>query len=271
LLDSAWGEFPKITPRRIHYFATEIRNAMSNLQEVLGMEFSDEAFHRSLVGNGQVWGLLGEIGSLMKADPAPLSNVDLALVIWMTMSVERRAIEEGIPAMTTLLEEAKQRVAQGKGKIAKGAPKIYVFSHHFTDPAFMRMIEDAGLCMVAGRMHTLTASDRVKPEYTTFEERRAERQLRFGFYHSSSAQIYKAIEACREWNVAGAILFYHFACRPMNIPMLMMKKSIEEELGIPVLLLEGDFYDTRSYSVEALRTRVETFAEVVRMREATRA
>lgn len=271
LMDSQWREYPEITPRRVGYLATEITRAMSELKRMLGMEFTEEILDHTLERNSQLWHLLRDITNLQKNDPAPLSNVDIGMVAWMLLSPGRRAVDEGIPAMTTLLEEAKQRVAQGKGKIVKGAPKVFCFFYPLRDPGVMRLIDDAGLCITVSRMYTMSAADRVKPQYTTFAERRVESVLRFGFYHSSASQVYKAVEASREWGVDGAIIYYHFACRPMNIPMLMMKKAMEEELGIPVLMLEGDLYDTRSYTVEALRTRVETFAEMLRVRESTKA
>ena len=48
----------------------------------------------------------------------------------------------------------------------------------------------------------------------------------------------------------------------------MVKKEIEEKLGKPVLNLEFDVCDGRSYSAERLRTRVETFAEMLRTKKA---
>ena len=62
----------------------------------------------------------------------------------------------------------------------------------------------------------------------------------------------------------GFINLYPFSCRALALYPLIAKKDIEEDLGIPVLALEGDYYDTRNYSPEALRTRVETFAEMLR-------
>ena len=41
-----------------------------------------------------------------------------------------------------------------------------------------------------------------------------------------------------------------------------------EKLGVPVLTLEYDMYDTRDLSAESFRTRVETFAEMLRERKA---
>ena len=45
----------------------------------------------------------------------------------------------------------------------------------------------------------------------------------------------------------------------------MLKKTISEKPGIPVLVLEGDLYDSRNYSAEQLRTRVESFARMLKM------
>jgi benzoyl-CoA reductase/2-hydroxyglutaryl-CoA dehydratase subunit BcrC/BadD/HgdB len=51
---------------------------------------------------------------------------------------------------------------------------------------------------------------------------------------------------------------------------MITKRTIEKELGIPVLVLEGDCYDTRNYSAGQLRTRVETFAELLRAAKAAK-
>ena len=45
---------------------------------------------------------------------------------------------------------------------------------------------------------------------------------------------------------------------------------IEDELGIPALLLEMDTFDNRNYSAETLRTRIETFAEMLRAAKAVK-
>jgi benzoyl-CoA reductase/2-hydroxyglutaryl-CoA dehydratase subunit BcrC/BadD/HgdB len=47
----------------------------------------------------------------------------------------------------------------------------------------------------------------------------------------------------------------------------LLKQFVEKETGVPVLSLETDLADSRSYSAEAMRTRVETFAEMLRARK----
>ena len=41
--------------------------------------------------------------------------------------------------------------------------------------------------------------------------------------------------------------------------------------GMPYLVVEGDSFDTRNYSAGQMRTRVESFAEVLRMNKAAKA
>jgi len=48
----------------------------------------------------------------------------------------------------------------------------------------------------------------------------------------------------------------------------MVKKWVEENAGVPTLSLEMDPYDSRNYSAETLRGRVEAFAEMLRDRKA---
>jgi len=69
------------------------------------------------------------------------------------------------------------------------------------------------------------------------------------------------------WDVDGAIIFYNFDCRGVAIYPMMVKKALQDELGIPVLILEGDIYDSRNYTAEQLRTMVETFAEMLKARK----
>jgi benzoyl-CoA reductase/2-hydroxyglutaryl-CoA dehydratase subunit BcrC/BadD/HgdB len=66
----------------------------------------------------------------------------------------------------------------------------------------------------------------------------------------------------------GVIFNYQFNCRPSAQTSHSLKKWVEEHTSIPVLPLEGDLYDSRSYSASAMRTRVETFAEMLKSRKA---
>ena len=64
-------------------------------------------------------------------------------------------------------------------------------------------------------------------------------------------------------NLDGVIWNYLYNCRPIAITSHLLKQVVEKETGIPVLSLEMDMYDSRSYSAEVLRNRVQAFAEML--------
>jgi benzoyl-CoA reductase/2-hydroxyglutaryl-CoA dehydratase subunit BcrC/BadD/HgdB len=87
---------------------------------------------------------------------------------------------------------------------------------------------------------------------------------------SSYSNIRHNVEICRAQNVDGAICFFPFSCRPYSINPLMIRQAIQEELGIPALVMEFGGYDPREYTAGQLRTRVEAFAEMVKMSKAAK-
>jgi benzoyl-CoA reductase/2-hydroxyglutaryl-CoA dehydratase subunit BcrC/BadD/HgdB len=47
----------------------------------------------------------------------------------------------------------------------------------------------------------------------------------------------------------------------------LMARMVEEKTGLPVFYVEGDAWEDRDYSPEALRTRIESICEIVKMRK----
>ncbi len=73
------------------------------------------------------------------------------------------------------------------------------------------------------------------------------------------------VNSCKAFDLDGAIEFYPLGCRPYSITPLMIRKAISDELGIPSIVLEWGGYDPRDYPAEQFRSRMETFAETVRI------
>ena len=96
----------------------------------------------------------------------------------------------------------------------------------------------------------------------------AEAMYRVPIFASVMSQIDYSERVARRYNVDGIILMYAFACRPWCITPLMAKRELQKRMDIPVLVVEGDSWDSRNYSAGQLRTRVESFAEVLKMKKA---
>ena len=132
----------------------------------------------------------------------------------------------------------------------------------------LHLIEQSG---IAVPLTLVTFDQHIAPwqsSYTTLGERRAEAEFRRGLYHSTYGTLHWIRAGCQYFNVDALLWAYGFSCRVFAITGLIFKRAIEEDPGIPVLSLEADWFDNRTYSTEALRTRVETFAQLLAARKA---
>jgi len=265
--DPQWNEWPEIGLRSAGYFGKEIDRSMEVLKKVVGFELTDELKKAAFKQNAKGWFTYLTLLEYMKADPVPLTANDLITIAFiMCINPMRRFINEGPAAFSTLFKEVKQRVAQGKGVTAKGAPRVLMPITSFVDPSVIHMISrELGIAVPVCGITSLTPREMEKTKLKDFGGRIAESTLKKGFFHSTDAQIEYLKEVAQIWNVDGIILNYLFSCRPVAIFPLMAKRQIEKELGIPVLALEYDLYDSRDYSVQQVRTRVETFAELLKL------
>ena len=110
-----------------------------------------------------------------------------------------------------------------------------------------------------------TPGANVPSTYSSVWEQTADALMRRrGCYYSSWAEIRQFKELAEIWKVDGVILFVHTPCRQHLLYPPKEKMVVEEELGIPVLIIEGDYVDSRNFNEQQVQTRLETFAEIVK-------
>jgi benzoyl-CoA reductase/2-hydroxyglutaryl-CoA dehydratase subunit BcrC/BadD/HgdB len=103
---------------------------------------------------------------------------------------------------------------------------------------------------------------------TTIAEKSARTELSRGLYHSSSAILYWTKRAVEDYDLDGILWSQPIHCRPMASSGFILKKALEKEMKIPVLILEVDWYDNRILSGETMRTKIETFGHLLAARKA---
>jgi len=269
-MDSRWGEFPNYLPQRADYLGGQLEKVFDKAKEILGVEVTAEARSEGATRNRELTGALRQLLELMKeADPQPISIVDVEVARRLTSgSAGRRIATDGPNIIAALNQEIKDRMDRGIGVVEKGAPRVIICMAHFSDPSTTHMMEDCGLSIPA-TLHALFAARIFKTTPFISGEILAKEQLERGPFHGSCGEITRAAEAVQEFNADGVIWNYSFNCRPIALTSHLLKQFVEKETGIPVLSLEFDWYDSRSYSAAALRTKVETFAEMLRARKAS--
>jgi len=268
--DPNWGDWPKYNDYRVRYCGSQARKLFQMFEDIIGAKMTDEAKRTANKANAifrlkfqQLVELIGH------ADPQPISQTSLVHAFFLN-SMPTRDIAGKQEALEILCGEVEDRVNQGKGVVEKGAPGVFVTATISVDPGITRMIEQAGLAIRIQIPFWLSPWVMARHPYREWAD-----MIGVGpcldIPHSCEAHVAINLENCKAFNVDGAIDFYPYSCREWVPTVMITKKTIERELGIPVLVLEGDCYDTRNYSAGQLRTRVETFAELLRATKAAKA
>ena len=161
----------------------------------------------------------------------------------------------------------KERIDKGIGVVEEGAPQVMIYLAHFSDPRIGHMIEGCGLSIPQTYLAAIMSKYRRSTPLVSGEIL-AREELARGSFHGNCGVVTRVAEIIRETKVDGIIWNYLYNCRPISQPVYLLKHFVERETGVPVLALESDLADSRTYSAETLRTRVETFAEMLRLRKA---
>jgi benzoyl-CoA reductase/2-hydroxyglutaryl-CoA dehydratase subunit BcrC/BadD/HgdB len=264
--DEAGERWPYPDPRRVHYLGQELKKVAQIVQQVLGLELSEETINGGNREYGGLKSIYDKIQELRaRADPLPMSEKDWINIFDAISTCARRVVKEGQDALNTLFEELKERTDRGIGVLEKGAPRVYNLFPHSSDPAVNEVLENAGIASVVNS--GAPSSLNLPTEYESVWEQIADKNLRTGTRSSAAALINQHKNHCQEWNVDGMIIAALIKCRVYDIYPRKAKEVIEKELGIPVLAIEFDNLDSREYTAEYLRTRVQPFAEMLKDRK----
>jgi benzoyl-CoA reductase/2-hydroxyglutaryl-CoA dehydratase subunit BcrC/BadD/HgdB len=125
-------------------------------------------------------------------------------------------------------------------------------------------MEKAGLSLVDLRLSNTKSERDAQSKYQDFWEVSAERVLRY----CSRKFATRLAQLCKEADLDGVVLNYVIGCRDLCITPFKTRELVMKELGIPVLMLEVNMSDTRDYSAESMRNRVEAFTETVKAKKA---
>ena len=266
-LDWQWGLWPEIPAREVNYGVKRLKEVQAKMGEVLGGEVTDEAVNLGFMDLMKLYYNFQPLVTMLgNADPQPTSQTSLDPIFWM-MNSPMRHKDEANEACMILTKEIKDRIDQGVGIAPKGAPRIFTAWRIAVDPGVLKMMEEVGLNVAVVGQDWLASSfyqvTRTDPLGLMLEA-----TYKTGPCSSSGAVGYD-VEVCKAFNLDGAIITYPYSCRMCAITPIMKKKGIQDQCGIPAMVLEADVYDTRQYSPASMRTRVEAFAELLRMKKST--
>jgi benzoyl-CoA reductase/2-hydroxyglutaryl-CoA dehydratase subunit BcrC/BadD/HgdB len=266
--DQPWGTVEDEVDERVNYLAEQMKDGFEFIQKKIGVNVSEENIHQALKMWLNYTGKLAELYRLMASDPQPLGGEEGAMFIASMARPFNTGMGPMERALDITIQEVKGRVERGEGMLPKGAPKLMAYAIPQSLPWITKIFEENGV--------GLTYIEVLMPGKKMLEP------LRFQDPFKASAELwlrrsqsvnigYKAQIICekiRTYGVDGMLFGLMDFDRWLGTDNRLLAKVVEEETRLPVFYIEGDNWDDRDYSQEALRTRIESICEIMKMRKA---
>lgn len=142
----------------------------------------------------------------------------------------------------------------------KGALRILaICPPHHSDPSLEYLVESLGMVMVTtDTRFTVSYGENPEDPYLKLGQ-----GLQVSKYTSLSRRIRLIIEETKKLGVAGVFNRYHAGCRTVSGDALAIESAIKKELGIPVLNLKWDNFDSRVYNHDEYKQLLEVFKTIL--------
>ena len=205
--------------------------------------------------------LLRELYELRKADPPPISGVEVTQVLVAGMTIP---VREFITLLEAVIAEVRAREPGSEKK-----PRIFISGNELDDVSVVRLAEECGSRVVMDDLCTGSRSfwrdvDTAKAAIPGIAERYLGGLTCSCTYREGKAteRFSYLEEYVRGWDVQGVLLYTIRFCDTYQLDSPEITAYMES-LGLPVLYLEDDYIKP---PLAQWKTRIEAFLETIEAR-----
>lgn len=247
-----------LNPRYIDYHAREIENMIPFLEEQTGNKLNMHKLKEMLKISKKAHELLHSVYKLRNAVPGPMGSGDMFSDMFPTMYMA--GLKDSLDFNQKLYDEVKGRVDIGKGIVDEEKYRLMWGNLPFWfNMGLFNYFESTGGAVVIETSYYIPVT--VNPE-DPFRSMAAKMLSNPG---NCSMYPFRRLSKkfATEYKIDGAVLAYNRTCRPLYAIQMEIKKYLENEIGVPVVMLESDMADERNYSDAQVKTRLDAFIEMI--------
>ncbi|MBI5013971.1 MAG: 2-hydroxyacyl-CoA dehydratase [Deltaproteobacteria bacterium] len=271
-------DLPYIPPRMsmdqidasyLQYTVQQIKEALHFLEKVSGQPFEEEKLMEVVRYSSEAGDLFNEVQEMRRNRPCPAGAEDILSCIMPLVQWSGR--KEATDFYRELRDEVKGLVEQKKGPVEKEEFRllfdnippwftlgIFNYVHRF----------NAVVAMETYSRYFNLARGRMDPD-KPYES--LARKFLYGCVFKTSVRetIHDSVAAlCKDFSIDGIISFVLYGCKISSGFLPLQKHVLENEYGIPTLVLEGDMVDPRDYADSQVKNRIEAFMELLASKKA---
>ena len=206
------------------------------------------------------------LSRLRSADPAPISGLDALLVNQVFFYDDPVRFTDSV---NKICDELEQRIEQGAGAVAKGAPRLLMSGCPMAVPNWKLpwIVESAGAVIVGeescvGERGTRNLTDDSGSTVEELMDAIVDRYFRVdcAIFTPNPDRLGHVKDMYEAYHAQGVIHYGLQFCQPYQMESLPVERILEDA-GIPVLRIDTDY---SMEDVEQLKTRVEAFVERIK-------
>lgn len=237
-------------PHLYEYAGTQYRGLVRFLEEQTGKKLDIEKVREISARSREVGKLRREINEYRKAIPTPMGAADGYTAMFPGMYLPGTTIADRFYA--DLRAEVKQRLDNKVGVVPEERFRLAWSGIPFWyNMGLLNYFEDYGGVVVIDTQYgaagqTINTTTRRQPR-------------RWGM----NVMVASVVRAVVDYHLDGVVLSYTPTCRALYVNQMEIKNTLEEELGVPAILLESDMVDPSSYNEAETKMRIDAFIEQV--------
>lgn len=255
----------KKNERTKEFFTDEFLEFKNYLETLSGQEITTEKLQASIKLVEGKFKALQRLFNCRKANPSPISGLDVLTVVQLGMQDEVNRFTENV---NFLCDELEKRIAEEVGVTPKGAPRILITGSPMSFPNWRlhNILERFGAIVVCEEscIGTRLFSKLTDGQGETIEDQirsLAHRHLGINCacFTPNEERVQDVLRLAREYQVDGVIHFALQFCHPYNSEEGKIKRALAKE-NIPLLGIQADYGDGDGQ----LGLRVEGFLELIK-------
>lgn len=249
----------EVTKADIELVVNQHKNIIPLCEQASGQKFDIDSFRHTLKLSKEATLLWQKVLRTAKASPAPIGFFDG--VIHMGPIVVMRGTEKAKEYYAGLLQELEENVAKGVGVVKN--EKCRVFWDGMPVWGRIRMLSDLFTENNTSVVASTYCNSWIFDDFDESEpfESSALAYTEIFINRSEKAKMQMFKNWIEEFNCDGIIFHDTKTCFNNSNAKFGLPKRIQDETGIPALIIEGDLCDLRFFSEGQNITKVETFLE----------
>lgn len=261
----------KVTENTVRHYVDQLRRkVLTPLQEVYGVDVSDDALRKAVAEHNEVCKIISEIAEMRKLDNPIITGYEFHILNLVSYACPKALI---LPYLRETLAELKKRKPDAKSPYRA---RVAIVGSEIDDPSLTKLIEGCGALVVSDRFCFGSTPGREVIELNDEED--VLRQICRHYMETSECARYISDEKvhqrretadrlAREYNADGIIYEQMKYCDYWGFERALASYVLNTEYGWPVLSIDRVY--NNGYSGQ-LRTRVQAFVESLEIKKIQR-